>query len=214
MGIDLYLMPASAPCRSALMVAKELKLSVNIKNVDLMKGEHLTPEFLKMNPLHTVPVLDDDGFQLFESRVIMAYLVNKYSPGHDLYPTCPKTRAQVDLYLYFDVSAISVGAKDIYFPTLFAKTPVDPEKEKAFREKLAILNGFLEGRNYLVGEKRTLADLSIYSTLTFLETLNYDLSEFTNITEWINRLKGELPYNKEVNEEPIQQLKEALGVGK
>jgi len=214
MTIDLYLMPASGPCRGALMVAKELDIPVNLKNVDLMKGEHLTPEFLKMNPLHTVPVLDDNGFYLYESRAIMTYLVNKYAAGHDLYPVDPQTRATIDRFLYFDVSSIGTGAKDIYFPTLFAKTPVDPEKEKQFKEKLALLDSALEGKKYLVGNKKTLADLSIYATLSFLETMNYDLSEFKNVTSWINGLKAELPYNKEVNEVPIQQLKKALGTDK
>lgn len=196
------------------MVAKELDIPVNLKPVNLMAGEQNAPEFLKMNPLHTVPVIDDNGFYLYESRAIMTYLVNKYAPGHDLYPSDAQVRATIDRFLYFDVTAISTGARDIYFPTLFAKTPVDPEKEKAFREKLSLLNSFLEGNKYLVGEKRTLADLSIYATLTFLGTFDYDMSEFKNVTSWMSRLKEELPYNKEVNEEPIQQLKQMFAPAK
>ena len=52
MTIDLYVMNLSPPCRAVLMAVKQLNLTVNIKQIDLRKGEHLTPEYLKVCPLH------------------------------------------------------------------------------------------------------------------------------------------------------------------
>ena len=49
-SIDLYYMPLSAPCRSIMMLAKALDVHLNLKLTDLMKGEHMRPEYLKMNP--------------------------------------------------------------------------------------------------------------------------------------------------------------------
>lgn len=48
MPLDLYYVPGSAPCRTVLLAAKALGVEVNLKYLDLMKGEHLTPEFVKV----------------------------------------------------------------------------------------------------------------------------------------------------------------------
>lgn len=103
-AIDLYYLNLSAPCRSVVMTAKMLGVDLNLKVVNLMAGEQMKPEFLKMNPQHTVPLLDDAGFYLPESRAICAYLVNKYGKDDKLYPKVPKERAIVDQRLYFDMS--------------------------------------------------------------------------------------------------------------
>lgn len=49
MSYDLYVTPPSAPCRAVLMLLKELGIKVNIKDLDLWRGEHMTPEFLKVS---------------------------------------------------------------------------------------------------------------------------------------------------------------------
>ena len=59
MGVDIYAVLYSPPCRAAFLVAKAIGLDYNMKELDLVKGEQRTPEFLKMNPAHTVPVMVD-----------------------------------------------------------------------------------------------------------------------------------------------------------
>lgn len=49
MGIDLYYLPGSAPCRAVLLTAKAVGVELNLKLTNLMAGEHLTPEFLAVN---------------------------------------------------------------------------------------------------------------------------------------------------------------------
>lgn len=101
--LQLYYTVASPPSRAALHVIRILGLEVDVKNVDLAeKKEQLSPEYLKINPMHQVPVLVDGNFILAESRAIMAYLVNSRKSGHELYPTDPKVRALIDQRLYFD----------------------------------------------------------------------------------------------------------------
>jgi glutathione S-transferase len=89
------------------MVARLLNLDINIKNVNFRAKEHLSEEFVKLNPLSKVPVLtDDDGnFVLTESQAIMGYLVNKFKPNDPLYPFDPKKRAKIDQRLYYDATA-------------------------------------------------------------------------------------------------------------
>lgn len=81
---------------------RNLGLEVEVKHIDTYKGEQNTPEYLKINPLHQVPVYSDGDFTLTESRAIICYLAS--SAKSKLYPTDLKKRALVDSRLYFDAT--------------------------------------------------------------------------------------------------------------
>lgn len=100
--LQLYYMLASPPSRAVLQTIRVLGVDVEVKNIDLRKGEQMTPEYLTINPMHQVPALVDGDFVVVESRAIMAYLVNSRKPGSSWYPSDPKARALVDQRLYFD----------------------------------------------------------------------------------------------------------------
>lgn len=85
------------------MLAKALGVELNLKKLDLQAKEHLTPEFLKLNPQHTIPTLVDNNFSIWESRAILGYLVEKYGKNDSLYPKDPQQRAVVNQRLYFDM---------------------------------------------------------------------------------------------------------------
>ena len=116
MVITLYHMDISTPCRAVLMTARTLGLDLHLKVVDLLAGDHLKPEFLRVNPQHVIPTLDDDGFIMMESRAICCYLVNKYGRGQDdpLYPKNPQKRALVDEKLQFDMNVFYRKYADYY----------------------------------------------------------------------------------------------------
>jgi len=104
--VDFYYLPGSSPCRSVIMTAKAVGVDLNKKLLNLQAGEHLKPEFLKINPQHTIPTLVDNGFALWESRAIQVYLVEKYGKTDSLYPKCPKKRAVINQRLYFDMGTL------------------------------------------------------------------------------------------------------------
>lgn len=105
-SLKLYYAAGSPPSRSCLMLMKALGLEFELKVLDLAAGDQNSAEFLKLNPLHQVPVLVDGDFVLTESRAIMSYLVNKFKPQSDLYPADPAARAIVDQRLYYDATAL------------------------------------------------------------------------------------------------------------
>lgn len=199
MPIDLYYLPASAPCRSVILTAKALGLELNLKPTNLQAGEHLTPEYIKLNPQHTIPTIDDNGFSLWESRAILAYLVNSYGKDDSLYPKDPKKRAVVDQRLYFDIGTLYARFADYYYPTIFAGQPADPAKLEKINDAMKFLDTFLEGQEYTAGDHLTIADLALVASVSTFEAVDYDLSPYKNITRWYAKVKKTAPGYAEDN---------------
>lgn len=98
----LYWADLSPPTRFVLLTAKEIGLEFDLRPISLMDGDHMKPEFLKINPQHTIPTLDDNGSIIWDSHAISTYLVEKYAKNDKLYPKDLVQRAQIDQRLHFD----------------------------------------------------------------------------------------------------------------
>lgn len=73
----------------------------------MFNREQFNEDFVKINPQHTVPTLDDHGYILTESRAIAIYLIEKNFPsGHSLYPTDARQRALINQKLQFDCGTL------------------------------------------------------------------------------------------------------------
>ncbi|CAH1126818.1 unnamed protein product [Ceutorhynchus assimilis] len=210
MTIDFYYLPGSAPCRSVLLTAKALGLELNLKRTNLMAGEHMTPEFLAINPQHTIPTIDDNGFRLWESRAIITYLVNAHGKDDSLYPKDPKKRAIVDQRLYFDIGTLYQRFADYYYPLYFAGVPLDPAKLEKINEALKFLDTFLEGQTYAAGDSLTVADLALVASISTFDVVGYDLAPYKNVTRWFNKIKTTAPGYKEANEDGCIEFKQLV----
>jgi len=200
MAIDIYLTIVSPPCRTVLMVAKHLNIELNQKTINLQAQEHLTPEYLKLNPAHTVPTIDDSGFVLWESRAIAQYLCNKYAPDSDLYPSEPKHRAQVDRLLNFDIGSYFPSIREAILMKIFRGVEPTEEKVQALKNNLKLLDQFISSNNgYVAVDHLTIADISILAGTTIFSVVDYDISDYPNLKDWYEKLKTELPYFAEIN---------------
>ncbi|CAK9300701.1 unnamed protein product [Gordionus sp. m RMFG-2023] len=197
--IKLYVMKESGPCRAIWMTANALNIPIEIIGIDLFKGENKTPEFLKMNPFHTVPTIDDNGFIIWESRAIMKYFANKYGGETPLYPKDAKKRALVDSRLDFDIGKFYPALKEYAYPQVFQNKPSNPEREKDMQDALDNLEYLLNHSKYIAGDQMTLADISMFCTVSFLWMLKYDFVEYPKIHAWMEEMK-KLPYYKETNQ--------------
>jgi len=199
MSVDLYFMSLSSPCRSVVMAAKALGVTVNLKETHTMNGETRTPEFMKMNLQHTIPTLDDGGFCLNESRAMLQYLANKYGKDDKLYPKDPVARAKVDMKLFFDMGTLYSRFADAYYPTVFAKQPIDEEKMTKLDEALGFLEEYL-AEGYVAGGHLTIADFALCASLTTMEACGHDMSKFSKVTDYLAKLKGEIEGYQELNQ--------------
>ncbi|TMW46165.1 hypothetical protein DOY81_008755 [Sarcophaga bullata] len=179
----LYYTPRSPPCRAVLLTAAALG-TMNLKEAD-----HLTPEFLKLS-LHTIPVLDDNGFVITDSHVICSYLADKYAIDENKIK-----RMQVDARLFFDCGHLFPRARFMIEPVIyFGADTIPQEKWSTCKKAYDGLEKSLATSKYLCGESVTIADLCCVASVSTA------IGKYPNVKAWVERL-SELPYYKKNNQE-------------
>ncbi|KAF7265329.1 hypothetical protein GWI33_021312 [Rhynchophorus ferrugineus] len=205
----LYYNPVSPAVRSTLLVIAALDLDVELVTINLMAGEHLTPQFLKKNPLHTLPTLEDGDFVIFDSHAINAYLVGKYGKNDSLYPKDLQKRAVVDQRLHFD-SGVLFPRMGAIVGALLRQGVKVIEKDKAdlVAQAYQSLETLLEGNTYVAGNELTIADFSIVATLSSTNSALVPVASNTypKITAWLTRMQA-LPYYNQANQVGVDMFK-------
>ncbi|KAH8416621.1 hypothetical protein KR009_004762, partial [Drosophila setifemur] len=192
--MDLYNMAGSPSTRAIIMTAKALGVELNSKNVNTFVGEQLKPEFVKINPQHTIPTLVDNGFVIWESRAIVVYLVEQYGKKDSpLYPEDPQKRALINQRLYFDMGTLYDSFAKYFFPLLRTGKPGSQESLDKVNNAFGFLNTFLEGQDYVAGSELTVADIVILATVSTTEMVDFDLSKFPNVDRWYKNAQKVTP---------------------
>ena len=201
MAPKLYYSEVSPPARSVLLTAKALELELDLKPVNLFGGEHLTPEFLKMNPQHTVPTLDDNGYHLWDSHAINIYLASKYGKNDNLYPKDPQKKGIVDQRLFFNASVIQPRMGAIVRPILReGEKSISQDKSDNILAAYDFLESFLEGHDYMAGDSLTIADLCLVASLSSISGLiPITQNKYERLSKWLHRMQ-QLPYYVEANQ--------------
>lgn len=194
------------------------------RNINSLENAYQNADFLKINPQHTVPCLDDNGDVLADSHAICTYLVSKYGAGDDdlaaLCPSEPFQRALLDHRLHFNNGTLFGRFYKLCAPVFrgTASSGLDKGHFKCLLEALDILEALLEQQDaWLVGDRLTVADLCCVSTVApIFKMLPVEKINYPRIVEWLERL-NELPYYDEVmgqylinvNEVFVNKLNEA-----
>eukprot|EP00099_Drosophila_melanogaster_P016144 NP_525114.1 glutathione S transferase D7 [Drosophila melanogaster] len=209
-NLDLYNFPMAPASRAIQMVAKALGLELNSKLINTMEGDQLKPEFVRINPQHTIPTLVDNGFVIWESRAIAVYLVEKYGkPDSPLYPNDPQKRALINQRLYFDMGTLYDALTKYFFLIFRTGKFGDQEALDKVNSAFGFLNTFLEGQDFVAGSQLTVADIVILATVSTVEWFSFDLSKFPNVERWLKNAPKVTP-GWEQNLESLQQGKKFL----
>jgi len=193
--MKLYFNPLSPNVRRVRLTAAVLGVELEEKLLDFSKGEHKNPEYLALNPNGAVPTLVDGDFVLTESRSIMQYLASK-KPESGLLPRDEAARADVTRWQFWDAAHFSPQLGTYTFEKLIKGMMGlgEPDVGKLnealtnFRRFGAVLNQRLEGRQYVVGNGLTLADLTLASSLMYAKQTEVPLAEFPNVERWFSRI--------------------------
>jgi glutathione S-transferase len=172
--MKLYGSKHSTCTRKVLVTLAEKGAEAEFVPVELGKGEQKTPAHLARQPFGKVPALDDDGFQLFESRAIMRYLDERL-PGPKLTPADPRARARMEQWISIEHSYFSPVAMKLVHQLLFNPRfgrPTDQEVvDKARAEilhPLDVLARRLEEQPYLAGDAFSLAEVTYMPYFEYL----------------------------------------------
>ncbi|XP_043645913.1 glutathione S-transferase 1-like [Drosophila teissieri] len=195
----LYGFDGSPAVRAVLLTLSALGLEFEYRIVNLMAGEHLKPEYLKINPQHTVPTLEDDGFLINDSHAINAYLVSKYGKEDTLYPKDLQKRAIVDQRLHYDSSVLVSTARALAAPLVEGKTEIPKARFDALEEVYRTLDAFLQSNDFVAGNNLTIADFHVIAVLTSTVLFReVDATKYPKLAGWVLRI-SRLPYYEEAN---------------
>lgn len=193
--MKLYMTPLSPNVRRVRVTAAVLQIHLQEVTLDFAKAEHKHPDYLALNPNGAVPTLVDDDLVLSESRAIMQYLASK-KPGSGLVPTDEQARADAVRWQFWDASHFSPHLGTLTFekiikPMMGLGEPREDKIDEAamnLRRFGAVLDDRLRGKNYLVGNTLTIADLTIASSLMHAKRTDAPLGDFRNIQSWFSRI--------------------------
>jgi len=182
----------SGNCLKVKWVCDRLRLPYRWIDIDTMKGETRTPEFLKLNSAGQVPTIElDDGRTLAQSNAIIRYLAR----GSDLIPADAYAAARMDEWLFWEQYSHEPYIAVCRFQMVYLKklaSELDPEKVKRGYAALARMEQHLKSSRFLAGEAVSLADVSLLAYTRVAHEGGFDLSGYGAVRRWIGEAEKAL----------------------
>lgn len=191
--MKVYGNPGSTCTRKVLTALAEHQVPYEFVTIDLAKGEQKQPAHLAHQPFGQVPAIDDDGFELYESRAIIRYIDQK--AGGKLTPTDPKLRATMEQWISIETSNFAPHAMKYVYHYVMKRTQ-DPATLDTAAERLRLALGVMEiqlGRTqYIAGDPFTLADIGFlpYFEYAMMTPAKEIFAEYPNVGAWWSRVSA------------------------
>ncbi|TVY82275.1 Glutathione S-transferase hmp2 [Lachnellula suecica] len=200
---------ASAICTQRVLTLLHEKDITDFEIIPISLADMKGPAYLKLHPFGKIPVLDDDGYILYESRAICKYLAKKYAgqgtkllpadedlKGYGLFEKACSLESS-----YFNHPASEIADLKLFKPAYGAGQPdeVVVAKQVADLEKVLIVyDGILATQQYLAGDELTLADLFHLSYGTVVKDLGYSdiFDKLPNVKRWFDSLQERESWKK------------------
>lgn len=187
--MKLYHHPLSGHAHRARLFASLLGLPHELVEVDLQAGAHKKPEFLRINPFGQVPALEDGDVAIADSNAILVYLAKKAGRS-DWLPEDPKGAAAIQRWLSVAAGEVAYGPAAARLIMVFGAKYNPEEVIARAHALLARLESQLDGRDWLVGDGPTIADVAIYSYVARAPEGNVDLTGYPNVNAFLRRVEA------------------------
>jgi len=188
----LYDSPVSGNCYKVRLLLARLGLAYERREVDVVDRSNRRELLGDLNPALGVPTLVlDDGRPLAESNAILMY----FADGTPLVPDDRYERAQVLQWLFFEQYSHEPYIAVVRFWVAYSGAPpAEDEIERRRRGGYAALSGMerhLSTRTFLVAERFTIADVSLYAYTHVAGEGGFDLAPYPAVRAWLDRVAGE-----------------------
>jgi len=182
----------SGNCLKVKWTAQRLNLPFDWIEVDILKGESRTADFLAMNPAGQVPaVILEDGRALAQSNAIMLHLAE----GSVLIPADPYLKAKMYEWLFWEQYSHEPYVAVARFQVAYMGKPVESLDGKLVERghaALARLENGLSESGFLVGDRLTLADIALVAYTRVAHEGGFDLARYPAVKAWVGRVETAL----------------------
>lgn len=195
--MKLYYHPASPNGRRAILTLRQLGLSAEEIVVDFARGQNTAPDYTQLNPNQKVPTLVDGDFVLWESNAIMQYLASK-KPEAGLMPEDERGRADMLRWQCWNMNHFAPAVGTFNWENLLKRMfggggPDAAKLEQAQKELTRfgnVLEAHLSSRRYVLGDRLSVADLSLAATLMYRGPANVPLEAFPHVRRFIESIEA------------------------
>jgi len=197
--MKIHFHPVSTASRPVILFCAQNDIPYEGVVVDLMKGEHKSAAFLKLNPNGLVPVLEDGDFVLTESSAILKYIADEHdSPA---YPKDLKKRAHVNERMdWFNTQFYRELGYHIVYPQTFPHHKRSPDDvnvatiewgKKQLEAWTNVLDKSYIGQNkFVCGNEITLADYLGAEILSSGDLIGVNVKRYPNVDRWMNTMRS------------------------
>ena len=188
--VKIYGHEVSGNAYKVKLLASLLGIEYEWVRVDLMKGEHKSPEYLARNPFGQVPILEDGDVTLADAQAILVYLARTYG-GDEWLPIDAVGLAQVVRWLSIAAGEVRQGVENARLFHLFGEgTKINIERATLKSQFiLNQLNQHLSDRLWLEFERPTIADVAVFPYVALAKDGKIELENYPHVLSWIERVK-------------------------
>jgi glutathione S-transferase len=195
--LTLYSMQRSGNSYKVRLALAHLGVPYRLVEVDILKGESRTPEFLAKNPNGQVPLLEvASGRYLAESNAILWHLVS----GTPLRPADRIDRARALQWMFFEQHSLEPNIGAAYFWLTLVKGGRELQQhaledwmEEGYRT-LGVMENHLKQNRYFAADRYTVADIALYAYTHLAHECDFDIASFPAIRAWLDRIASEPGY--------------------
>lgn len=186
--IKLYRHALSGHAHRAELFLSLLGIDAELVDVDLAAGAHKREDFLAKNRFGQVPVLEDDDQVIADSNAILVYLAAKYDASGNWYPSNPVTAAEVQRFLSVAAGPVASGPATARLVNVFGAGLDHARAIEIAQGVLGVLNAHLAGRDWLVGDTPTIADVANYAYIAHAPEGDVSLAAYPEVRAWLGRI--------------------------
>ena len=190
--LKLHYHPLSTYSRRVRIACLEKGIDIELVELDMAKGAHRGPDYLRLNPYGRVPTLEEDGFVLYESTAILEYLEATH-PAPPLVPADARGCALIAMHMKLCDIQLARQTGIIIFPKRFLPRErwdeaAMAQAKKEIEKHLAIVEQQLAGKEWMVGERYSLVEVCYTPFVEFFALM--EITPPPAVAAWAARMLG------------------------